>query len=167
VVTLKDERTKKAHEASAQLACEAAGAIRTVASLTREKNCTDMYSQSLEAPHRDSDRVALFSNVRLVSRQTTDVSADRCVLQFWFSITQALSFWVIALIFCLSCCSPLDVAFANYLETGYGSHQVSVLFLSDHFLLTNILCSWWNEACLQPTFSSPLSPLYSVRSRSV
>jgi ATP-binding cassette subfamily B (MDR/TAP) protein 1 len=60
---LKDERTKKAHEKSAQIACEAAGAIRTVASLTREKDCTEIYSRSLDKPQRDSDRVAIFSNV--------------------------------------------------------------------------------------------------------
>lgn len=44
---LKDESNKKAHEASAKLVCEAAGAIRTVASLAREDDCCRLYSESL------------------------------------------------------------------------------------------------------------------------
>lgn len=43
VVVLKDAKTKKAHEQSAQLACEAAGAIRTVAALTREDHAWNVY----------------------------------------------------------------------------------------------------------------------------
>lgn len=45
VVVLKDVKNKKSHEQSAQMACEAAGAIRTVASLTREDDCCEIYSQ--------------------------------------------------------------------------------------------------------------------------
>lgn len=43
VIVLKDAKTKKAHEASAQLACESAAAIRTVASLTREEDAWNIY----------------------------------------------------------------------------------------------------------------------------
>ncbi|KAI6037709.1 P-loop containing nucleoside triphosphate hydrolase protein [Pisolithus marmoratus] len=39
VVILKDQQNRAAHDDSAKLACEAAGAIRTVASLTREDDC--------------------------------------------------------------------------------------------------------------------------------
>uniref|UniRef100_A0A8H7Y479 P-loop containing nucleoside triphosphate hydrolase protein n=1 Tax=Psilocybe cubensis TaxID=181762 RepID=A0A8H7Y479_PSICU len=80
VVVLKDQKNKKAHDASAQLACEAAGAIRTVASLTREDDCLRIYSQSLEEPLRKSNRSAIWSNLL-------------------YAFTQALSFFVIALIF--------------------------------------------------------------------
>lgn len=80
VVVLKDQVNKKAHEESAQLACEAAGAIRTVASLTREDDCLRLYSQNLEGPLRRSSRSALWSNAL-------------------YAFTQAQSFWVIALIF--------------------------------------------------------------------
>ncbi|EIW59664.1 multidrug resistance protein 1 [Trametes versicolor FP-101664 SS1] len=80
VVVLKDESNKKAHEASAQLACEAAGAIRTVASLTREDDCCRLYSESLEEPLRRSNRTAIYSNGI-------------------FSLSQSMSFWVIALVF--------------------------------------------------------------------
>ncbi|KAJ2914131.1 hypothetical protein MD484_g6294, partial [Candolleomyces efflorescens] len=62
VVVLKDQANKKAHEESAQLACEAAGSIRTVASLTREKDCLEQYSQSLEVPLKQSNRTAIWSN---------------------------------------------------------------------------------------------------------
>lgn len=77
---LKDEQNKKAHEASAQLACEAAGAIRTVASLTREGDCCRIYSQSLEEPLVRSNRTAIYSNAI-------------------YSLSQAMSFFVIALVF--------------------------------------------------------------------
>ena len=77
---LKDQVNKKAHEGSAQLACEAAGAIRTVASLTREADCVKVYSQSLEEPLRRSNRSAVWTNLL-------------------FSISQSLMFFVIALVF--------------------------------------------------------------------
>jgi ATP-binding cassette, subfamily B (MDR/TAP), member 1 len=47
VVMLKDRKDKRTHEKSAQLACEAAGAIRTIASLTRELGCTNLYSKKV------------------------------------------------------------------------------------------------------------------------
>lgn len=80
VVVLKDQQNKAAHESSAQLACEAAAAIRTVASLTREEDFLQLYSASLEGPLRRSNRTALWSGL-------------------FFSLSQAMSFFVISLIF--------------------------------------------------------------------
>ncbi|KAJ7761539.1 P-loop containing nucleoside triphosphate hydrolase protein [Mycena maculata] len=80
VVVLKDQKNKAAHAASAQLACEAAAAIRTVASLTRENDCLDQYSKSLEEPLRESNRTALWSNLL-------------------YALSQSMIFFVIALIF--------------------------------------------------------------------
>ncbi|KAG1881998.1 P-loop containing nucleoside triphosphate hydrolase protein [Suillus tomentosus] len=80
VVVLKDQQNKAAHESSAQLACEAAAAIRTVASLTREEDFLQLYSASLEGPLRRSNRTALWSSL-------------------FFSLSQAMSFFVISLIF--------------------------------------------------------------------
>ena len=77
---LKDQANKKAHEGSAHLACEAAGSIRTVASLTREDDCCDLYSQSLEIPLQQSNRTAIWSGLL-------------------FSFSQAMVFFVIALVF--------------------------------------------------------------------
>lgn len=80
VVVLKDQANKKAHESSAQLACEAAAAIRTVASLTREDDCCDLYSQSLEEPLRQSNKTAFWSNAL-------------------YALSQSMTFFVIALVF--------------------------------------------------------------------
>ncbi len=77
---MKDQANKKSHEDSAQIACEAAGAIRTVASLTREEDCARLYSESLELPLIRSSRNAIWSNLL-------------------YSFSQALVFFVIALIF--------------------------------------------------------------------
>lgn len=80
IVVLKDQKNKKAHEESAQIACEAAGAIRTVASLTREDACLELYSESLDEPLRNSNRTSLWS----------------CLL---YSISQSFAFFAIALVF--------------------------------------------------------------------
>ena len=77
---LKDQQSKKTHEASAQLACEAAGAIRTTASLTCGDDCCRLYSESLEEPLRRSNRTAIYSNGI-------------------FSLSQSMAFYVIALVF--------------------------------------------------------------------
>ncbi|TFK23400.1 multidrug resistance protein 1 [Coprinopsis marcescibilis] len=80
IVVLKDEANKKAHEESAQLACEAAASIRTVASLTREDDCLAIYSKSLEEPLRRSNRSSIWS-------------------KGLYALSQAVVFWVIALVF--------------------------------------------------------------------
>jgi ATP-binding cassette subfamily B (MDR/TAP) protein 1 len=79
---MKDQRNKNAHEDSAQLACEAAGAIRTVASLTREDDCLELYSQTLEQPLRDSKRTALWSNLLYSISQSFEFFA--IALTFWY-----------------------------------------------------------------------------------
>ncbi|KAJ7115594.1 P-loop containing nucleoside triphosphate hydrolase protein [Mycena crocata] len=85
IVVLKEQKNKKEHEASAQLACEAAAAIRTVASLTREDDCCDLYSKSLEEPLRRSNRSALWTNVLYAFSQSTVFFA--IALVFWFGAT--------------------------------------------------------------------------------
>lgn len=80
VVVLKDQSSKKEHAASAQLACEAAGAIRTVASLGREEDCCRQYSESLEIPLNRSKRSGVLSN-------------------FIYALSQSMGFFVIALVF--------------------------------------------------------------------
>lgn len=54
VVVLKDQKLKKIHAASAHLASEAAGSVKTVASLTREDDVDAIYSKSLDAPQRET-----------------------------------------------------------------------------------------------------------------
>ncbi|THH26451.1 hypothetical protein EUX98_g7736 [Antrodiella citrinella] len=80
VVTLKDQMNKKAHEHSAHVACEAAAAIRTVASLTRENDCCRIYSETLDEPLKRSNKTAISSNTI-------------------YAASQSMSFWIIALVF--------------------------------------------------------------------
>ena len=62
IVVMKDQKNKALHEHSAQLACEAAGSIRTVASLTREADALDVYSKSLDVPLQAAKRTLIYSN---------------------------------------------------------------------------------------------------------
>ncbi|KAF9477698.1 multidrug resistance protein 1 [Pholiota conissans] len=80
VVVLKDEVNKQAHDESAQMACEAVGAIRTVASLTRENDCCAIYEKSLEAPLRRATHAGVGSTLA-------------------YALSQALTFFVISLVF--------------------------------------------------------------------
>lgn len=60
-----------AHASSAHIACETAGAIRTVVSLTRENDCLRLYSQSLEASLQRAKRSALWSSMLFAASQAT------------------------------------------------------------------------------------------------
>ncbi|KAM6491113.1 multidrug resistance protein 1, partial [Amanita muscaria] len=80
VVVMKDQANRKAHKESAQFACEAVGSIRTVASLTREGDCCNVYSLSLDESLHRSHRTALWSNAL-------------------YAVSQSLVFFVIALVF--------------------------------------------------------------------
>jgi len=78
---MKDQFNKKAHEESAQLACEAAGSIRTIASLTREDDCLEIYSKSLEEPLERSNKTSIWSNLLYALSQS------------FFFLVMALVFW--------------------------------------------------------------------------
>jgi ATP-binding cassette, subfamily B (MDR/TAP), member 1 len=80
VVVLKDQANKTSHADSAQMACEAAGAIRTVASLTREADCLRLYSDSLKIPLKRSYRTNIWSTA-------------------FFALSQSMAFFAIALVF--------------------------------------------------------------------
>ncbi|KAJ1303401.1 hypothetical protein OPQ81_011593 [Rhizoctonia solani] len=116
VVVLKDQSNKAEHEESAQVACEAAGAIKTVASLTREKDCCDIYSRSLEGPLRRSNKTALYSNS-------------------FYALSQSMVFFVIALVFWYG--SKLvasreystDAFFICLMSTTFGSIQAGNVFM--------------------------------------
>ncbi|KAL0573652.1 hypothetical protein V5O48_008298, partial [Marasmius crinis-equi] len=82
VVVMKDQANRKSHASSAQLACEAAASIRTVASLTREDDCSRLYSESLEEPLRRSNRTALWSNALFAASQAMMFFA--IALSFWY-----------------------------------------------------------------------------------
>ncbi|KAH0832051.1 ste6-like protein [Lanmaoa asiatica] len=115
VVVLKDQQNKHAHESSAQLACEAAASIRTVASLTREADCLRLYSESLEEPLRNSNRTAIWSNLL-------------------YSFSQSISFYIIALIFWYGSLlvSRLEMDtlsfFITLMSTTFGAIQAGNIF---------------------------------------
>ncbi|KAJ2914638.1 hypothetical protein MD484_g5775, partial [Candolleomyces efflorescens] len=82
VVVMKDQANKKSHEESARLACEAAGSIRTVASLTRENDCLELYKKSLELPLKKSTKTALWSNALYAASQS--IAMLVIALVFWY-----------------------------------------------------------------------------------
>ncbi|KZT57970.1 multidrug resistance protein 1 [Calocera cornea HHB12733] len=82
VVVLKDRRNVIAYEESSKIACEVAGAIRTVASLTRERTACAEYSRSLEAPLRHSQRTSIFSTGLYAFSQAA--SFGTIALLFWY-----------------------------------------------------------------------------------
>lgn len=71
---------KEAHQASAQLACEAAGSVRAITVLTREDDCVRAYSRSLDKCLQNSIRTAVWSNAI-------------------FAISSSFVFFVIAVVF--------------------------------------------------------------------
>ncbi|OCF33614.1 ATP-binding cassette, subfamily B (MDR/TAP), member 1 [Kwoniella heveanensis BCC8398] len=80
VVVLKDQKMKKLHASSAHLASEAAGAVRTVASLTRENDVDRIYSKALEEPMKVNFRTSIKS-------------------QALYAASQGMAFLIIALVF--------------------------------------------------------------------
>ncbi|KAG9046648.1 GTPase-activating protein [Tulasnella sp. UAMH 9824] len=82
IVVLKDQANKSAYNYSAQLACEAAAAVKTVQSLTREKDSCDEYSRSLGVPLARSNRTAIISTGLYGISQATSFFA--IALAFWY-----------------------------------------------------------------------------------
>jgi hypothetical protein len=82
VIVLKDKANKESHADSAQVACEAAGSIRTVAALTGEEYCLERYSNSLLRPLREAKRAAVRSSLLYALSQTTVYWV--LVLIFWY-----------------------------------------------------------------------------------
>ena len=57
------QKTKKAYENSAQIACEGAGNIRTVAALTREEDLWNIYHGMLDEPMRQGLNNAFYASI--------------------------------------------------------------------------------------------------------
>ncbi|CDZ97501.1 p-loop containing nucleoside triphosphate hydrolase protein [Phaffia rhodozyma] len=106
IVVLKDEKNKALHESSAQLACESAGAIRTVASLNREQQACDAYSHSLLEPLQAAKKSLLASNAL-------------------YAVSQAMSLWVIALVFFIG---SRWIADLSYTTQSFFTTLMSVVF---------------------------------------
>jgi ATP-binding cassette subfamily B (MDR/TAP) protein 1 len=82
IVIPKDRAKKLAHEETARIACEAAGAIRTVASLTREEDCLRLYSQALMVPLKKAKTVSLWSTGSFAATQGFGFCS--IALVFWY-----------------------------------------------------------------------------------
>jgi ATP-binding cassette subfamily B (MDR/TAP) protein 1 len=82
VVMLKDKRNKQEHAQSAQIACESAGAIRTVAALTREDGCLEEYRSSLKQPLQRAIRFGAWSTMVYAASQASMFFV--IALVFWF-----------------------------------------------------------------------------------
>ncbi|CAG8514236.1 2992_t:CDS:2, partial [Diversispora eburnea] len=76
------EKTKRAYEESAQIACEGAGNIRTVASLTREKDLWNIYHRLLDEPMKQGHNNAFYASVSFAFAQSVIFLANG--LGFWY-----------------------------------------------------------------------------------
>ncbi|GJN89350.1 hypothetical protein Rhopal_002330-T1 [Rhodotorula paludigena] len=101
IMGAQEDALKESHNKSAQLACEAAAAIRTVASLTREQGFSDTYSSVCIW------RTGTISSVTIIDLSESQqlVGPSKVALKFalifnlFFALTQAASLWVSALVF--------------------------------------------------------------------
>ncbi|GAA6027203.1 hypothetical protein JCM8097_002481 [Rhodosporidiobolus ruineniae] len=80
LIFMKDEKLKVYYTSSAQMAAEAAAAVRTVAALTREEDICHQYSSRLAEP-------------------THHVRRFLAIAYGFYSLTMASTLWVVALIF--------------------------------------------------------------------
>ncbi|RHZ65755.1 hypothetical protein Glove_311g36 [Diversispora epigaea] len=76
------KKTKKAYEESAQIACESAANIRTVAALTREEDLCNIYHQKLDEPMKQGFNNALYASISSAFAQSSVFFADG--LAFWY-----------------------------------------------------------------------------------
>ena len=83
-------KTKKQYESSANFACEAASAIRTVASLTREEDVCRIYEESLKAPAKAGFRMAVTSTLWFSGSESIALLVQ--ALGFWYGSTLVTKF---------------------------------------------------------------------------
>ena len=111
-------KTKAAYEFSAQMACEATAAMRTVASLTLEEVILERYHKLLEAPLRDGYRNATRSTAWYAVSQSMNFLANgrlarRVQLIVWLSAR--LLVWIAAV-------HPYGIRLAAYVHGLHGRH---------------------------------------------
>ncbi|KAG8897294.1 GTPase-activating protein [Tulasnella sp. 408] len=84
IVVRKDQANQPAQDYSAQIACESAAAVKTVQSLTREKDSCDEYSRSLGVPLTRSNRTAIVSTGLFAISHALPLFAN--ALAFWYAL---------------------------------------------------------------------------------
>ncbi|KAK9760183.1 hypothetical protein K7432_016068 [Basidiobolus ranarum] len=77
-----EDKAKTAYESSAQLACEATSAIRTVASLTRESDVCQLYHAELDIPTKAGKKNAFGASFVFACTQATVFLVN--ALGFWY-----------------------------------------------------------------------------------
>jgi ATP-binding cassette subfamily B (MDR/TAP) protein 1 len=82
VLTYFAEKSKLAYERSAQLACESVAAIKTVQSLTRERDVHAKYMQLLANPLKDGFKNAWTNTLLYALSQSTNFMVNALV--FWY-----------------------------------------------------------------------------------
>lgn len=82
IVTFFHDKAKKSYQRSAQIACEAVAAIRTVASLSREKNVEEIYEKELEQPVKDGYKNAFLGTMLFAASQCVSFLSN--ALAFWY-----------------------------------------------------------------------------------
>lgn len=89
MLTIFQERTKKAYATSANFACEATSIIRTVASLGRESDVLRIYRDSLVGPQKDTFRSTLKTTTFFAASQSINFLINGLV--FWYGSTLIVS----------------------------------------------------------------------------
>lgn len=82
VLTYYMEKSKAAYWKSAQLACEAVASIRTVQSLTRERDIYSIYINWLEKPLKDGFKNAWTNTILYAFAQSSNFMVNALV--FWY-----------------------------------------------------------------------------------
>ncbi|GAA6011919.1 hypothetical protein JCM10207_003429 [Rhodosporidiobolus poonsookiae] len=86
IVFIKDDRNRKYFAASSQLACEAAGSVRTVQALTREDDVCRLYADHLSTPYRQHFKATLFANTLFACAQSSTLGI--VALLFWQGVRE-------------------------------------------------------------------------------
>ncbi|GAA5897581.1 hypothetical protein JCM6882_003523 [Rhodosporidiobolus microsporus] len=88
LIFMRDDKSRSFYASSAQMAAEAAAAVKTVQALTREKDVCDKYSALLETPTRQNLRFSLYSQAfySLAISSSLGVVA----LMFWFGAQELM-----------------------------------------------------------------------------
>ncbi|RXK39840.1 ATP-binding cassette, subfamily B (MDR/TAP), member 1 [Tremella mesenterica] len=108
IVVLKDAKIQKLHAPASHLAAEAAGNIRTIASLTREDEVNEMYSKSLEGPRNVAIRSSIPS-------------------QALYAASKGISFLIISLVFYVG---ALWIISNRYSTAEFFTVLMAVIFAS-------------------------------------
>ncbi|KAG9287107.1 hypothetical protein G9A89_001001 [Geosiphon pyriformis] len=108
-------KTKKAYEKSAEIACEGAANIRTVAALTREEDISNLYHNHLDGPMKEGFKNAFVSSLIY--------AASQCV-NF---LTTALAFWYGSRLF-MNGEYDLRMMFTVFMAIIFGSMSAGRVF---------------------------------------